>query len=162
MKKIVYIDLDDTIADFKGDPKLGTTDDFRQMYEPGFFLSLKPVAGALVAVRKIIAMGYDVQILSQPVAESAHSYSEKVQWVCLHFPELYNKINLTQDKGLFKGDYLVDDNPVKWQNKFEANGGRFVHFPYNHGDPNRQSNAYMWECLVEFFKGELENDNEKD
>lgn len=161
-KKIIYIDMDDTIADFVGADVFKNGFDVALMYEPGFFLSLKPIEGALVAVRQIIRMGYEVQILSQPVAESAHSYSEKAQWIGIHFPELINKINLTQDKGLFKGDYLIDDNAVKWQNKFEANGGRFIHFPYNHNDPNRQGNAYMWRCIVEYLKGELENDNKKD
>ena len=109
MKKIVYIDLDDTIADFLGAEVFKSGFDVSLMYEPGFFLNLKPIAGAQVAVRQIMRMGYDVHILSQPVAESAHSYQEKVEWIGKYFPDLINKINLTQDKGLFKGDFLIDD-----------------------------------------------------
>jgi 5'(3')-deoxyribonucleotidase len=131
--KLVYIDLDDTIADFIGSPRFVSGFDEAFMHEPRFFLDLKPVRGALVAVRQIIRMGYDVQILSQPVAQSAHSYSEKVQWIGMHFPELVGKINLTQDKGLFKGEFLIDDNAEKWKDKFEKNGGTFLHF--NHKMP---------------------------
>lgn len=151
-KKIVYIDMDDTIADFMRAPVFVTYGKFdvAEMFEPGFFLSLKPIEGALVAVRQIIRMGYDVQILSQPVAESAHSYSEKVQWIGQHFPELIGKINLTQDKGLFKGDYLIDDNEPKWKAKFEANGGKFLTF--DHHNPKTS-----WILIVDKLKQEMEN-----
>lgn len=147
MKKI-YVDMDDTIADFMGSEAFKDGFDISKMYEVGFFLNLKPIPGALSGVRKLISKGYDVQILSQPVAESAHSYIEKVQWIALHFPELIGKINLTQDKGLFKGDYLIDDNAQKWQAKFEAlNGeGSFIEF-------NRYGDVAMnWYGITEFFK----------
>lgn len=151
--KLIYVDLDDTIADFTGheifkskkenlSPK-----DVYHMYEPGFFLSLKPIQGAFSAVRALIRMGYDVHILTQPVAESAHSYLEKVQWVGKYFPELINKIHMTQDKGLFLGGYLIDDNKNKWKDKFEANGGEFIHFEYF-----EYRHKEMWECIIEFFK----------
>lgn len=158
MKKIVFVDLDDTIADFRGSSVFDRTFDVSFMYEPGFFLNLKPIEGSQVAIRQLIRMGYDVQILSQPVAESSHSYSEKVQWIGIYFPELISKINLTQDKGLFKGDYLVDDNLLKWKDKFEANGGKFIHFNYcaKH-DPTRFGNREIWEQIVFFFQEEMEN-----
>lgn len=146
IKEIIYVDLDDTIADFRGADVFKETFEVSRMYEPGFFRSLKPIAGSQVAVRQLIRMGYDVQILSQPLAESSHSYSEKVEWVGLYFPDLINKINLSQDKGLFKGHYLIDDNEEKWAEKFEANGGQFIHF--NH-EVNHRSE---WEKIVEYFK----------
>jgi 5'(3')-deoxyribonucleotidase len=127
-KKTIYVDMDDTIADFVGSEVFKDGFDVAKMYEPGFFRNLKPIPGALVGVRQLIRMGFDVQILSQPVAESAHSYQEKVEWIGMYFPELINKINLTQDKGLFKGDFLIDDNATKWKDRFEANGGKFIHF----------------------------------
>lgn len=160
MKKIVFIDLDDTIADFSGSPLLpdGYPFDVHAMYEPGFFLSLKVIPGALSAVREIIRMGYDVHILSQPVAESSHSYSEKVQWVGLHFPELITKINLTQYKGLFKGDYLIDDNKEKWKDKFEANGGKFVWFQYGRQYPESlKKTEENWKAIAAFMREELKN-----
>lgn len=150
-KNIVYIDLDDTIADFKGDPVFANGFDVSYMYEPGFFLNLKPIEGSQVAVRQIMKMGYDVQILSQPVAESAHSYSEKAQWIGVHFPDLINKINLAQDKGNFVGGYLIDDNAPKWKEKFEANGGKFVHFIYEFKHRNQ------WADIVYFLRKEMEN-----
>jgi 5'(3')-deoxyribonucleotidase len=163
-QKIIYIDMDETIADFT---KAATVDgefDHLRMYEPGFFLKLEPIDGALVAVRQLTALGYDVQILSQPVADSPYSYSDKVQWIGCYFPELLHKINLTQNKGLFKGDYLIDDNGEKWKDKFEANGGKFIHFKYHH--PTMQfknsNNRTQWEQIVNFFKEEVERGKEKE
>lgn len=146
--------MDDTIADFRGYhgfPKDVFPFDVHEMYEPGFFLNLKTIHGALSGVRHIMRMGYDVQILSQPVAESALSYLEKVQWIGIHFPDLINKINLAQDKGQFIGEYLIDDNLPKWKEKFEANGGKFIHFEY---EKNHKEN---WKKIAEFLKKEMEN-----
>lgn len=158
--KIVYLDMDDTISDFTGADCFKHGFDVSHMYEPGFFLGLKPIEGSLMAVRQIIRLGYDVHILSQPLAESAHSYSEKIQWIGLWFPELINKVHLTQHKGFFKGDYLIDDNQEKWQAKFEANGGKFVHFENwraNKLDSRTIKHKEMWKEIVEFFKEEKEN-----
>jgi 5'(3')-deoxyribonucleotidase len=149
MKKIVYIDMDDTIADFGNDPVFNgeqpTEQSVSVMYEPGFFFGLKLIPGALSGVRALIRLGYDVHILTQPVAESAHSYSEKAQWIAIHFPELVSKIHMTQDKGRFLGDFLIDDNAAKWKEKFEKNGGKFIWF--NHRDPDQ------WSKIVNYFKG---------
>jgi 5'(3')-deoxyribonucleotidase len=134
MKKqsVVYIDMDDTIADFWSEARDPKTGDIREhmMWDKDFFLNLKPIAGAKGAIFEIEKMGYDIYILSQPLAESPESYIDKVKWIQIHFPQLYKKIILTQDKGLCLGDYLIDDNDTKWKEKFEKNGGTFVHFPY--------------------------------
>lgn len=152
MKKLIYLDCDDVIADFCGHPVFEgkLVKDPSPMYEPGFFAELKPVKGSLVAVRKLIQMGYEIQILTQPVAFSADSYADKVRWIALYFPELISCINMTQNKGLFVGDYLIDDNPTKWKEKFEANGGKFVHFNYH------SFHEMEWKNIVRFFEAEKE------
>lgn len=152
-QKVLFIDMDDTIADFGGHPifqKRGSVEE-TYMYEPGFFRDLKPIEGALVAVRVLIKMGFDVQILTQPVATSPHCYSEKVQWLGMWFPELINKVNMMQDKGLAKGHYLIDDNAKKWKEKFEANGGKFIHFQYNFWGEGHEKD---WQRILEFFANE--------
>lgn len=146
MKKIVHIDMDDTIADFMGSEAFKNGFDVNKMYEVGFFLNLKPIPGALSGVRALIRKGYDVQICSQPVAESAHSYSEKVQWIALWFPELITKVNFTQDKGIIKGDYLIDDNQPKWQAKFEALNGEYTFVHFDHKNPEKN-----WESIVKML-----------
>lgn len=159
MKQIVYIDMDDTIADFLGSKKLpwkGEFPDISAMYEPGFFRDLKPIDGALVAVRAIIDMGYDVWILTQPVAESPHCYAEKVQWIGMWFPELVKKICMVQDKGLARGDFLIDDNAPKWREKFEKHGGKFIHFQYHKRDHKTE-----WSRIVKFLEEAPSNEEER-
>lgn len=146
MAKTVFLDLDDTLADFLGHPKIDdpAVNGVHAMYDEGFFLSLKPMPGALVHVRKIIDMGYDVHILTQPVRHSPHSYSEKVKWVAMWFPELLGKITMTQDKGLIVGNYLIDDNQ-KWKDGFQKNGGMFLHF-------DKTASEKSWEWMYNFLK----------
>jgi 5'-nucleotidase len=145
----IYIDMDDTTADFGGAEVFGEIIDDTKMYQPGFFRDLKPIDGALVAVRKLIKLGFDVQILTQPVAQSPHSYSEKVQWIGMWLPELLDKINMVQDKGQVVGEFLIDDNLSKWKDKFETNGGRFIHFPYKRFSTSHKAS---WENIVRFFE----------
>lgn len=146
MKKIIALDMDDVTADFIGSKEFKDGFVITKMYNKGFFRDLPPVAGSLSGVRALIRMGYEVQILTQPIAESAHSYSEKVEWIGLHFPELINKINMTQHKELFRADFLIDDNPQKWKQKFEDNGGKFVLFDHN------VNHEKEWERIVAFFQ----------
>lgn len=85
------------------------------MYEPGFFEELKPMPGARTFVSKLLDAGFwDVHILTQPVALSPISYTEKATWVREHFPELITKITMTQNKFLLRGDVLIDDSE-KWK-----------------------------------------------
>lgn len=159
-RKIIQIDMDDTMADFKGHLAFGGRPvdavNISVMYEPGFFRDLKPIAGALVAIRALIRMGFDVQVCTQPVAESAHCYAEKVQWLGMWIPELVQKVNMTQDKGLILSHYLVDDNAEKWKSKFENAGGQFIHFRYH------ENHQKEWERIVKFFDNISSSDAVKD
>ena len=157
--KIIYLDMDDVLADFykaARDPQTFKVVEER-MFDKNFFLNLEPIPGAKSAVFSLAKMGFDLWILSQPFSLLPESYSEKVEWVQRHFPQLTNKIILTQDKGLNLGHFLIDDNLKKWKEKFEQNGGKFVHFPYGgynlelHGvtDPE-----IVWEDVVKFFKAQ--------
>ncbi len=146
-KKILYLDMDEVLADFLAHPSIKTLDrNPPSMYNPGFFRNLQPVPGALEAVRALMQSGrYDVQILTQPVAESPLSYLEKAQWIWMWIPELGHKINMGQDKSLFRGDFLIDDNAAKWRDSFEATGGRFIHFRTN--IPPKE----MWREILEYL-----------
>lgn len=147
--------MDDVISDFYKsayDPVTRKIND-HDMFEKNFFLDLEPVPGAKSAVYQLMKMGFDLWILSQPFVLVPESYNQKAEWITKHFPQLYNKIILTQDKGLNVGDYLIDDNLKKWKDKFEQTGGKFIHFPYggynlsSSDDPER-----IWEDVVNFFK----------
>lgn len=152
-RKILYIDLDDTLADFyelAKDDKLMVEES--KMYSPEFFFRLAPIPGSREAIFALEKMGFDIWILTQPLADCYESYTDKAKWVGRYFPKLINKIIMTQDKGLNLGEYLVDDNKEKWAEKFESNGGKFIHFPYTRNDPDQNKNH--WSKIVEFFNNE--------
>lgn len=123
-KPILFLDLDNTLFDFDA---ASTEKSPSEMYAPGFFRNLKPFNGAQAFVRALFrSQQYDIYILTKPVFDSPISYTEKVEAIALHFPYLLNKIILTQDKGLVRGDILIDDS-AEWKEKFQ---GFFYHFDY--------------------------------
>lgn len=158
--KIIYLDMDDVLADFYRGANCPLRSKIMEerMWDKDFFLNLKPINGAKGAVFQLQKMGFDLWILSQPLAESPESYTDKAKWVQLHFPQLYKKIILTQDKSLNIGDFLIDDNETKWKDKFEQNGGKFVHFPYGGYNRNHRefgvNPEYHWDRIVRDFANE--------
>jgi len=145
-KKILFIDMDEVLCDFKNSHRLQDLENVRynppQMYARRFFSDLEPLEGALEAVQAIIQSElYVVHILTQPVARSPISYTEKAQWIAKWIPDLIDNIIMTQDKGLVLGDYLIDDN-LRWKKPFENNGGKFIHFKKD------QSSKKVWEKLL--------------
>ena len=127
MKKTLLIDMDEVLCDFKSSQRLKDWDRKNSpsaMYELGFFEELSPLPGAMKAVHEILGSGkYDIYICTQPLAKSVISYTEKAAWVGKYLPDLIDKIIMTQDKSLIKGDILIDDNK-----KWKEFGGEFVWF----------------------------------
>ena len=128
---IVYIDMDDTICDFKGSVKEfirnGGSLKFPQS-KIGFFESLPPINGAIEAVNRLRASQiYDVYILTAPSTRNPHCYMEKRVWVEKYFDyEFTKKLIISPNKGLLKGDFLIDDyDRGKGQEDFE---GELIHF----------------------------------
>jgi 5'-nucleotidase len=124
--KIVYIDLDDTLCDFKS----AYLDALKQ--NPGiqypqsqyrFFANLEPITGAIQAVKDLIDSNeYDPYILSAPSTQNPFSYAEKREWVEIHLGyDFCKKLIICAHKGLLKGDLLIDDNSEgKGQDLFEG------------------------------------------
>lgn len=143
-KKILLIDMDETLCDFSGSPDLRAWQEKKRnpsaMFEVGFFRHLVPLPGAIAGVMELLSSNlYDIYVLSQPVAKSPHSYSEKVEWILTYLPDLRDKIILCQDKYMVKGDILIDDDKSRW-GKFD---GKFVHF-------NRDKHPFsQWQSIVE-------------
>lgn len=80
--------------------------------QPGFFRGLKPVPGALEAVRELMAMGHDILICTSPINRYHNCVREKYEWVEAHLGyEFTKRLILTKDKTLVRGDILIDDKP---------------------------------------------------
>lgn len=151
-KKILYIDMDNTICDFSGSPRLKDWQEKIRnpsgMWESGFFEDLQPLPGAMAGVRELLdCEEYDVWILTQPVSNSPRSYMEKANWILKYLPELKDKLIMTQDKNLHIGDVLIDDDK-RWKDF----GGKFVYF-------NRNAHPYtVWQKIVSMLVGEVDSE----
>jgi 5'-nucleotidase len=79
---------------------------------PGFYYSLPPVTGGIVAFQEMTRAGFDVYICSSPLSVYKHCVVEKYEWV-EHFLgfEWTKRIIMTKDKTLLRGDVLIDDRP---------------------------------------------------
>lgn len=79
---------------------------------PNFFSELKPIPGALEALRQMEKEGYTVFIVSSPSVHGTTCHSEKSQWLKEHMNEKWAKrLVLTKDKTIVRGDVLIDDKP---------------------------------------------------
>jgi 5'-nucleotidase len=142
MKKIVYVDMDGVLFDFRaGVGRPDHEDDPPEMFQPGFYRKLPVMPGAKEAVQALLVHDkIDLYIATKPTTKALTCPSEKYQAIEEHFPELLRKIFMICDKGHLNGHYLIDDYP-HWGAKFQ---GTFLLF--NEKDPLtswQQILAYM-------------------
>lgn len=109
MKKIIYIDLDNTLADYLGMAKEQGLDLSEAKRVEGFFRILKPMPGAIESYNKL-AEHFDVYILSTAPWSNPHSLYEKILWVKQYLPTAYKNVIFSHHKDLNRGDYLIDDS----------------------------------------------------
>ena len=132
--KILYIDMDDVLADFKAGIYTHLAEypyTFIPQSKVGFFENLEPISGAIDAVNQLRKINFfDVYILTAPSTRNPHSYSEKRLWVEKYFDfEFTEKLIICSNKALLKGEFLIDDNVNgKGQENFE---GELIHFGSN-------------------------------
>lgn len=138
----VFVDMDGVVVDFdRSMRELGLTGEQLKVID-GAYLAMKPIDGAIEAVRSLIGMGFDVWIATKPPTGVAYAYSDKAQWIFDHIPELKRKIIVTHDKGLLgdDGDYLCDDRPHKANcEQFKGTLLRFV-------------DGYHWADALQYFR----------
>jgi 5'(3')-deoxyribonucleotidase len=126
---VIFIDMDDTIADYTANVKkyktLNPTQPFPQA-QWGFFLELEPLPGAIESIKYLVEIGHDVRFLSRPSTKNYNCYSEKAYWISKFLgPEWVDKLILSCDKSIVKGDILIDDQGGFGQEEFEGKWIRF-------------------------------------
>ena len=129
-KKIVYIDMDNVLVDFKSGiarlPKETVEkygDDMDDV--PGIFSMMDPMPGAIDAFHRI-AEKYDTYILSTAPWENPLALSDKVIWVKRYLGDVAKKrLIISHHKNLNRGDYLIDDRTRHWAGEFI---GEHIHF----------------------------------
>jgi len=111
---IVYIDMDDVLCDY--------TTAFNNAIEEtpsiafpqsqyGFYANLTPITGAIESVKKLInSEVFEPYVLTAPSTRNPFSYTEKRVWIEKYFGiEFTEKLIISPNKGLLKGDILIDD-----------------------------------------------------
>lgn len=133
-KKILFFDLDSTIADFakaikKHCPEMDMSvfsDDVDKICEanPTIFHDLEPIGNAIDIVKDLFSY-YEVYFLSTPMYNVPESYTGKRIWIETHFGKQgERRLILTHRKDLCTGDYLVDDSTRHGVDKFT---GEHIH-----------------------------------
>ena len=144
-KKRLYFDMDGVIVDFASALELQSEETLKE-YEgrldeiPGLFSQMKPMPGALEAVRRLNET-YDCYILSTAPWNNPSAWSDKVAWITEHLDDVFHKkMVITHCKHLCKGDYLIDDRDKHGASEFE---GEWIHFG-SERFPN-------WETVLEYL-----------
>ncbi|MDO6525183.1 hypothetical protein Q4519_05750 [Motilimonas sp. 1_MG-2023] len=111
---IVYIDMDDVLCDFSRafQRAIAHTPQIQfPQSQYGFYTALEPIEGAIEAVNALIeSSSYTPYILTAPSVRNPLCYTEKRVWVERYFGlDFAEKLIICSNKGLLKGDYLIDD-----------------------------------------------------
>lgn len=149
MKKILYIDMDNVLVDFKsGIAK--TAVELQEKYKenlddvPHIFSKMDPMPGAIDAFNELSEL-YDTYILSTAPWHNQTAWSDKLDWVKNYIGKsAYKRLILTHHKNLNKGDFLVDDRRKNGVDSFD---GMHIHFG-TQMFPN-------WQSVVDFLKSKL-------
>jgi len=129
-QKILYIDMDNVLVDFKSaldiqskeilEEYSGRTDEI-----PGLFAQMQPMKDAVESFNKLSKM-YDTYILSTAPWNNPTAWSDKLEWVKNHLGDAaYKRLILSHHKNLNKGDYLIDDRTKNGAGEF---GGKLILF----------------------------------
>lgn len=78
----------------------------------GFIRNLPPTSGGIEAVHEMLQKGHDVRFCTSHLLTYDPCVLEKYQWIEKYFDASYvDRIILTRDKTLIRGDILIDDKP---------------------------------------------------
>jgi 5'-nucleotidase len=127
MRKIVYIDMDNVLVDFRtGIDKL--SDEVKMKYEgnlddvPGIFSLMAPMPFAIESVNKL-ATKFELYVLSTAPWKNSSAWSDKVEWIKKYFGDgkdsiFYKRLIISHHKNLNIGDYLIDDREKNGAKEF--------------------------------------------
>ena len=129
-KKIIYVDMDNVLVDFQsGIDKLDeeTLKKYKGNLDevPGIFGLMQPMKDA-INVYNQLSEKYDVYILSTAPWNNPSAWSDKLEWVKKHLPEIaYKRLILSHHKHLNAGHYLIDDREKNGAIDFQGELIRF-------------------------------------
>jgi len=138
MNKIVYVDMDNVLVDFKsGIDKLSPAElaefDGRFDEVPNIFSKMAPMHNAIESYIKLCSK-FDTYILSTSPWENPTALNDKLDWVKKYLGlYAYKRLILSHNKHLNHGDYLIDDREKNGADKFTGElilfgGEKFPHW----------------------------------
>lgn len=155
-KQTIYIDLDGVIVDIEKYINQTYSPEYIKQHgigkiidmHPKIFYASPPMPGAVSAFREL-AQKHEVYILSTAPWDNPESWKAKRIWVEEHLgSEAYKRLILSHNKGLLRGDYLIDDRKVNGVAEFE---GTHIHF----GSVDTPD----WDTVLELIKISEEDDS---
>lgn len=118
---VVYIDMDGVLVQSNESPEEWQSNKLKKE----FFLNKKPIDLAIESFQ-FLNQHCDVYILSTPVWDNVHCWTEKRIWVEKHLGiESWKKLILSHNKGLNFGKLLIDDSTEHGVLEFT---GEHIHF----------------------------------
>ena len=128
-KPVVLIDMDGVLCDFdKRAAELERTEGIKghKLFKhPSAYKNLEPIEGAIEAWHALQEK-YDTYVLSTPPWSNPDAWAEKRRWVEDHLGKsAHKKLILSHNKGIVKGDFLIDDRIANGIADFE---GTHIHF----------------------------------
>ena len=139
MRKIIYIDLDNTLCDYLGGAKELNVEPKDAKHITGFFRNLKPMKGAIESYNEL-SKYFDVYILSTSPWSKPYALMEKLEWVKKYLPNAYKNVIFSHHKNLNIGDYLIDDSTKNGAGEFT---GEHIQI-YSDKFPN-------WESVIKYI-----------
>ncbi|MFA5513516.1 MAG: hypothetical protein WDA17_01185 [Sphaerochaetaceae bacterium] len=130
MKKIIYIDMDNVLVDFRSAFRKLEGNILKEYEDnedeiPGIFSLMDPMEGAIEAFN-ILAEHFDVYILSTAPWKNPSAWSDKLLWVKKYLGDkAHKRLILSHHKNLNKGDILIDDRHNNGADMFEGTLIRF-------------------------------------
>jgi 5'-nucleotidase len=82
------------------------------MNDPGFYLRLEPIPGAIEKLKEMVIQGHEVILVTSPWLTNPTCISDKFAWVEKYLgKEWTERLIITKDKTHVAGDILIDDKP---------------------------------------------------
>lgn len=113
-KKILYIDMDNVLVDFKSALNI-QSEEILEKYSgiedeiPNLFGSMLPMKDAIDSF-KTLSILYDTYILSTAPWNNPSAWSDKLEWVKKYLGDsAHKRLIISHHKNLNKGDFLIDD-----------------------------------------------------